>query len=58
MNPVAASLPLGVLMHAVGAFFAATCYAPQKRVRAWSWQTYWLVQAAFCWLLLPVLGAF
>jgi L-rhamnose-H+ transport protein len=58
MNAVAASLPLGVLMHAIGAFFAATCYAPQKRVRAWSWQTYWLVQAAFCWFLLPILGAF
>jgi L-rhamnose-H+ transport protein len=57
MNPIAASLPLGVLMHAVGAFFAATCYAPQKRVRAWSWQTYWIVQAAFCWFLLPVVGA-
>ena len=44
-------------MHAVGAFFAATCYTPQKRVRGWSWQTYWLTQAAFCWFLLPILGA-
>lgn len=44
-------------MHAVGAFFAATCYTPQKQVRGWSWQSYWLTQAAFCWFLLPILGA-
>jgi L-rhamnose-H+ transport protein len=48
---------LGVLMHAVGAFFAATCYTPQKRVRGWSWQTYWLSQAALCWFILPIVGA-
>jgi L-rhamnose-H+ transport protein len=57
MNTVAANPLLGVGMHAIGAFFAATCYTPQKRVRKWSWQTYWLTQAAFCWFLLPILGA-
>src|SRR5512136_1998492 len=57
MNPVAASPLLGVLLHGVGAFFAATCYTPQKRVKHWSWQTYWLTQSAFCWFLLPLLGA-
>jgi len=51
-NPI-----LGLALHAVGALFAAFCYTPQKRVRGWSWQSYWLVQAAFCWLLLPILGA-
>jgi L-rhamnose-H+ transport protein len=48
---------LGTGLHAVGAAFAALCYTPQKRVSGWSWQSYWLVQAAFCWLLLPLLGA-
>src|SRR5207253_7973641 len=24
----------------------------------WSWQTYWLTQASFCWFLLPILGAY
>jgi L-rhamnose-H+ transport protein len=48
---------LGTAFHAVGAAFAALCYTPQKRVSGWSWQSYWLVQAAFCWFLLPVLGA-
>lgn len=54
MNPLASS----IAFHAVGAACAAFCYAPQKRVRGWSWQTFWLAQAAFCWVLLPVLGAF
>jgi len=48
---------LGTALHAVGAFFAAICYTPQKRVTGWSWQSYWLVQAAFCWFILPLLGA-
>src|SRR5215472_17175526 len=48
---------LGTALHAVGALSAALCYTPQKRVRGWSWQSYWLVQAVFCWFLLPLLGA-
>jgi L-rhamnose-H+ transport protein len=48
---------LGVALHAVGAIFAATCYTPQKQVKRWSWQTYWVTQAAFCWFLLPIIGA-
>ena len=58
MNAITPNLYLGVGMHAVGAFFAATCYTPQKKVRAWSWQTYWLTQASLCWFLLPIIGAF
>ena len=57
MNPVASNPLLGVALHAVGALFAATCYTPEKQVKRWSWQTYWLVQATFCWLLLPIVGA-
>jgi len=48
---------LGTALHGVGALSAAFCYTPQKRVKAWSWQSYWLVQAAFCWFLLPILVA-
>jgi L-rhamnose-H+ transport protein len=48
---------LGVALHSTGALFAANCYAPQKYVKRWSWQTYWMTQAAWCWLLWPVIGA-
>ncbi|WP_276484263.1 L-rhamnose/proton symporter RhaT [Paraflavitalea pollutisoli] len=47
----------GVMYHAVGASSAALCYTPQKKALGWSWQTYWLAQAAVCWLLLPVIVA-
>jgi L-rhamnose-H+ transport protein len=49
---------LGTLLHAIGATSAAVCYTPQKQVKGWSWQTYWMTQAAFCWLILPILGAY
>jgi L-rhamnose-H+ transport protein len=48
---------LGCGMHAIGALVAACCYTPQKKVSGWSWQSYWLAQASFCWFLLPLLGA-
>ncbi|MGD0089864.1 MAG: L-rhamnose/proton symporter RhaT [Planctomycetota bacterium] len=57
MPIITANPLLGIALHAVGAFFAATCYTPQKHVKRWSWQTYWMTQAAFCWFLLPILGA-
>jgi L-rhamnose-H+ transport protein len=48
----------GVLYHAVGASSAALCYTPQKGVKNWSWQTYWLMQAFICWLVLPLVVAY
>jgi L-rhamnose-H+ transport protein len=54
MPPLAAS----IFFHAIGATAAACCYVPQKKVSGWSWQSYWLTQAGFCWLLLPIVGAF
>ncbi|MEI6645823.1 MAG: L-rhamnose/proton symporter RhaT [bacterium] len=47
----------GIALHAIGALSASVCYAPQKKVMKWSWQSYFLTQALFCWLLLPILGA-
>lgn len=52
------SLLTGILFHGIGAFSASVCYTPQKGTKGWSWQTYWLVQATVCWLLLPLLVAY
>lgn len=54
MNPLISS----IFFHAIGATSAAFCYVPQRKVKRWSWQSYWLIQASFCWLLLPIIGAF
>jgi L-rhamnose-H+ transport protein len=51
-NPV-----IGIVLHGVGALSAALCYTPQQKLKGWSWQTFWLVQALVCWLIAPVVGA-
>jgi L-rhamnose-H+ transport protein len=48
---------LGVSYHSAGAMCAANCYAPQKYIRRWSWETFWMVQASWCWLIWPIVGA-
>lgn len=52
------SVITGVLFHAVGASSAALCYTPEKKLKGWSWQTYWLAQAFICWLVLPLVIAY
>jgi L-rhamnose-H+ transport protein len=51
------SIFTGILFHATGAGCASMCYTPQRKTVGWSWQTYWMLQALVCWLLLPVIGA-
>lgn len=48
---------IGLLIIAVGAFCQASCYVPINKVKSWSWESYWIVQGVFAWLLLPFLGA-
>lgn len=48
---------IGLWFIAVGAFCQAGCYIPSKRVTDWSWETFWLVQGLFAWLLFPFVGA-
>lgn len=48
---------LGVFLHAVGGFAAASFYLPFKGVRNWRWESYWLVGGFFSWLVAPLLGA-
>ena len=48
---------IGLFIIAIGAFCQSSCYVPINRIKAWSWESYWLVQGVFAWLLLPLLGA-
>ncbi len=56
MYTVSTNPMLGVSLHSVGAACAANCYTPQKFIKHWSWEIFWLVQAAWCWLLWPIIG--
>jgi L-rhamnose-H+ transport protein len=54
VNPSAAANPaLGVMLHAIGGLAAASFYIPYKRVRGWSWETYWLAGGFFSWIIAP-----
>ena len=48
---------IGLLIIAVGAFCQSSCYVPINKVKGWSWESYWLVQGVFAWLVFPALGA-
>ncbi len=50
-------LIIGLLIIAVGAFCQSSCYVPINKIKDWSWESYWIVQGVFAWLLLPLLGA-
>ncbi|MBQ7697824.1 MAG: L-rhamnose/proton symporter RhaT [Paludibacteraceae bacterium] len=48
---------IGLLIIAVGAFCQSSSYVPINKIKSWSWESYWLVQGIFAWLLFPFLGA-
>ncbi|MFY0628345.1 MAG: rhamnose:proton symporter [Reichenbachiella sp.] len=45
----------GTLLHGVGGMSAASCYLPFQKIKKWSWNSYWLVQATFAWLIFPII---
>ena len=51
------NIALGLIIIAIGAFCQSSCYVPINKIKNWSWESYWIVQGVFAWLLLPLLGA-
>jgi len=49
---------IGLLIIAIGAFCQSSCYVPINKIKKWSWESYWIVQGVFAWLILPLIGAF
>ena len=50
-------ISLGLLIIAAGAFCQSSSYVPIKKIRHWHWESFWLVQGIFAWLVFPLLGA-
>lgn len=48
---------IGLIIIAVGAFCQSSCYVPINKIKLWSWESYWLVQGVFAWVVLPLAGA-
>ena len=46
---------LGVVFHWLGGLASGSFYAPYRRVKNWSWETYWLAGGIFSWIVAPIL---
>jgi L-rhamnose-H+ transport protein len=52
MDPV-----LSIVLMSIGSICAASFYVPIKKIKGWAWESYWLVQGIFSWIIVPVLFA-
>ena len=48
---------LGVIYHFIGGFASGSFYMPFKKVKKWSWESYWIIGGLFSWLIVPPLAA-
>jgi L-rhamnose-H+ transport protein len=48
---------LSIILMAIGSICAASFYVPIKKIKGWSWESYWIVQGIFSWIIVPLLFA-
>jgi len=48
---------IGVFLHAVGGFAAGSFYMPFKKIRSWAWESAWMINGVFSWIIMPWLIA-
>jgi L-rhamnose-H+ transport protein len=48
---------LSIVLMAIGSICAASFYVPIKKIKDWSWESYWIVQGVFSWIIAPILFA-
>lgn len=53
MNAIA-----GVLFHFIGGFASGSFYVPYKKVKAWSWESMWILGGVFSWIIVPPIAAY
>lgn len=53
----ASAILIGLAIIAVGSFCQSSSYVPINKIKEWSWESFWLVQGVFAWLVFPILGA-
>lgn len=47
----------GIIFHFIGGFASGSFYVPFKKVKEWSWESYWIVGGLFSWLIIPPFAA-
>lgn len=48
---------LGVIFHFIGGFASGSFYIPFRKVKAWAWESYWIIGGLFSWLIVPPVAA-
>lgn len=48
---------IGLIIIAIGSFCQSSSHVPINKVKDWSWESFWLTQGVFAWILFPLLGA-
>jgi L-rhamnose-H+ transport protein len=49
---------LSILLMAIGSACAASFYVPIKKIKSWSWESYWIVQGVTSWIIAPWIFAY
>ncbi len=49
---------IGLIYHTIGGFASGSFYMPFKKVKNWSWESYWIIGGLFSWLFVPPLAAY
>jgi len=44
---------IGVVFHWLGGLASGSFYVPYRKVKLWSWETYWLAGGIFSWIVAP-----
>ena len=47
----------GVFLHAIGGLAAGSFYIPFRKVKAWAWESYWMIQGVLAWIVAPWVAA-
>ena len=48
---------IGLFIIAIGSFGQSSSYVPINKIKTWAWESFWLVQGLFAWIVFPYLGA-
>ncbi len=48
----------GVIFHFLGGFASGSFYMPYKKVKGWSWESFWITGGLFSWFIVPPVAAY
>lgn len=47
---------LGIIFHSIGGVAAGSFYVPLTYIKKWAWETYWIINGVFAWVIAPILA--